>query len=433
MRRVIVLILLALATLFATEDGLAYKKIKCFMIQPPEQLLAGVKRVAVLDFDGPKGRDVTDYIVGALIEKDRGIRTIEGGLFSSSREGRTHQEWACSQVFDVVERSQLDKVLNEQKFGTTGLMDDSQAAQIGQVLGVDVIISGSVSSTHQDIPGKEQRTVYRKQEEGGNYTVVVDVLTRKVTGTIKMRIVSAETGQILGSKMASREYNKKVDQSDVAKLLSPEDAYWECLNSGAWEIVNYFCPHFDLVELELDKIKAKEFKDKAEDAAKLAERGDLDRAYPMFYALYQADAYNPSILYNLGVLNEVVGNFAEAKEMYEAALSLKSSEKGYQQGAARAQKALAYTNALNSIGVTVTAHEWNTSEEALAAASAEKVTVKGSSGDRQEVYQGPDETSAVVTRVPGGIELEVIAIEGDWYKVKLLGGKEGYIHKKKVK
>jgi hypothetical protein len=38
-----------------------------------------------------------------------------------------------------------------------------------------------------------------------------------------------------------------------------------------------------------------------------------------------------------------------------------------------------------------------------------------------------------VAKVPGEIQLLVIAKEGDWYNVKLpIGGKEGYIHEDRV-
>ncbi|HID39756.1 MAG TPA: hypothetical protein EYP36_09625 [Calditrichaeota bacterium] len=48
--------------------------------------------------------------------------------------------------FKVIERTQLEKVLNEQKLGASGLIDASTAAEFGRGLGVDAIIVGSVAS-----------------------------------------------------------------------------------------------------------------------------------------------------------------------------------------------------------------------------------------------------------------------------------------------
>ena len=48
--------------------------------------------------------------------------------------------------FKVIERTQLEKVLEEQKLGASGLIDASTAAEFGRGLGVDAIIVGSVAS-----------------------------------------------------------------------------------------------------------------------------------------------------------------------------------------------------------------------------------------------------------------------------------------------
>ncbi|MBD3333543.1 SH3 domain-containing protein [candidate division GN15 bacterium] len=50
-----------------------------------------------------------------------------------------------------------------------------------------------------------------------------------------------------------------------------------------------------------------------------------------------------------------------------------------------------------------------------------------------EIYTRPDENSEVAAKVPGGVQLEVIEDAGDWWLVKLLGGKQGYISKDDAK
>ena len=51
------------------------------------------------------------------------------------------------QRFKVMERSQLDKILQEQQLGASGVLDAQTAAQIGKGIGVDGIIIGSVAAT----------------------------------------------------------------------------------------------------------------------------------------------------------------------------------------------------------------------------------------------------------------------------------------------
>ena len=47
--------------------------------------------------------------------------------------------------FDVIERQLLNQVISEQKLGMTGLIDDKSAIAIGNLLGVDAIVSGTVT------------------------------------------------------------------------------------------------------------------------------------------------------------------------------------------------------------------------------------------------------------------------------------------------
>ncbi|KAA3617901.1 MAG: hypothetical protein D8M58_02260 [Calditrichaeota bacterium] len=49
--------------------------------------------------------------------------------------------------FKVIERSQLDKIIEEQQLGMSGILDASTAAELGKGLGVDAIIIGSVAAT----------------------------------------------------------------------------------------------------------------------------------------------------------------------------------------------------------------------------------------------------------------------------------------------
>ena len=50
-----------------------------------------------------------------------------------------------TQKFNVIERQLLNQVISEQKLGMTGLIDDESAIAIGKLLGVDAIVSGTIT------------------------------------------------------------------------------------------------------------------------------------------------------------------------------------------------------------------------------------------------------------------------------------------------
>ena len=47
--------------------------------------------------------------------------------------------------FEVVERRELARVLKEQKLGGSGLLNKKTIAKVGEVLGIDAIVTGSIA------------------------------------------------------------------------------------------------------------------------------------------------------------------------------------------------------------------------------------------------------------------------------------------------
>jgi len=77
---------------------------------------------------------------------------MQGDQSDSSKDmGKIVAEWLITGLvetgrFDVIERRLLEKLLDEQKLGATGAIDPNSAAQLGKILGVKTIVSGTVTS-----------------------------------------------------------------------------------------------------------------------------------------------------------------------------------------------------------------------------------------------------------------------------------------------
>lgn len=423
-------LLIALLILFSVSLVFPYKKIKVFVIETPDQVLPGVKQIAVLDFEGENdlGRNFADYLISQLLASDRGITDVSAGFLRARREGRTLQDGAFTNVFNVIERSRMMEVVEEQKLGAMGLLDASQAAQLGQILGVQALVMGNISYTHKDNSFQEKRTYRGKDKK--TYTKLVPCLERTVTVTVRARIISAESGQIIGVKEASRSNSDKKCEEDIGNVTPLAQMADDLARSASNEVVDYLAPRFVLEEFEFEKLKADNFKDVGDDAAEMAENFDVDGAYSIYKTIYEEDPYNPKVMYNLGILEEVVGNFDAAKGYYEMAAQLKSDEKKYKKALDRLEKKLTYLDALSQLGVELAGREWSQEKVDL---SEQKVEIKGGSDERFPIYQQPQEGSTVVAQVPGGLLFKVLAVEGDWYLIELLGGKSGYVHKDRAK
>jgi len=83
--------------------------------------------------------------------------------------------------FKLFERTQLEKILEEQKLGMTGLLDASTAAEIGKGIGVDAIVLGTVtrSGSHIGIDARlidtETAEIITAQDEMSTRTSIQDL------------------------------------------------------------------------------------------------------------------------------------------------------------------------------------------------------------------------------------------------------------------
>jgi len=125
----------------------------------------------------------------------------------------------------------------------------------------------------------------------------------------------------------------------------------------------------------------------------------------------------------------VVGNFSEAKEMYTNALQLEDNKR-FKKSISRVDRSIELFNALSTIGINLTKHNFETSQEAVAELKIEKIKIKGKREQRIEIKGTPQITGETIAKVPGGIQVKVIKYECGWYCVELPDGKQGYIQEK---
>jgi len=74
---------------------------------------------------------------------------LQGSGYETEDMGKIVAEWLVTALvkegrFEVIERRLLQKILGEHKLVMTGVVDEDSATQLGKLLGVKVIISGSV-------------------------------------------------------------------------------------------------------------------------------------------------------------------------------------------------------------------------------------------------------------------------------------------------
>ncbi len=393
-------------------------------MKAPEKALPGVQRVAVLDFgeennnyysdryDG-RGKKTTDQLLQAWMQEQRGIDKVSVGLFKVE-DGETFQKGVKTSIFSFVERTEMERILREQQLGMSGVIDDTQAAAVGKILGIDAIISGSTNWTENNENSSTRRV-------------------RKVRATISMKIISVTTGQVLAvfSKDAQRESSSSYDAksnswtTQTATNILVDQAFDALVKMAA----DYVCPIFEQVKPDYRKVKVKEHSAQGKKAMELLEdQKDYNGAFTIYKAIAEADPYCAEALCNIAHIYLTYGNFEKAVEYYKMAAEIDREEYGKE--LEFGQKKLDEVAVLASIGIKLPVIELSGNAHS---ASAKSVKTRGGKSDRYEVLAGPEKGASVVSKVPGDTEFEVRGDNGDFVKIKLLGGKEGFILKENVK
>jgi curli biogenesis system outer membrane secretion channel CsgG len=92
--------------------------------------------------------------------------------------------------FLVIERQEIERIIQEQQFGTSFMVTPETAPKVGQILGAELFIVGSVSEFGQ-----------KESNIGGGISVFGGgVSTKKSRAVIDIRLVNTSTGEIVAAE-----------------------------------------------------------------------------------------------------------------------------------------------------------------------------------------------------------------------------------------
>jgi len=312
MMRLSVLQILALFVLAACSP-----KVYVDAMKPAKYNVSDLQRVAVLDFEGPGS---------------------SGKVISSMF---TDKLWK-TQYFTLIERQEIEKVLNEHAFNMTGAVDDSTIVEFGRILGVDAIIVGHVNAyDSKDTRGKEkvkervftgkyekdedgkfiyEKDIFGKKQKKKIYEEVMvnqEFLLREATVSVSYRMVEIENASIRASDQGKQSFRKKYTK-DIDKI-PPEQ---ELLSSLSEQVVSQFIPG-----LTPHRVRLKKTLEKGNDAVNLgieyAKNGLWDEAINTWGEEARRNPKNAQAHYNLGIAYEVKGDMANAENAYREAMRIK--------------------------------------------------------------------------------------------------------------
>jgi curli biogenesis system outer membrane secretion channel CsgG len=312
-----VVLLLLMSCIFSC----AAPQVELDVKRPAEVDMSDYRKIAIANFCGPKR---------------------SGSQAASILTSQLHK----TGYFDILERQQMDKILDEQDFAASGLVDDATAAEIGKILGVQALIFGEVTTySAEDKQGKEK---VKKQVWTGEYQTDKDgniveeeglfgtkykqkkykeqfvnepYVVRSATVAIHFRVVDVNTGHLVAIKSESRSYNKKAAGTDqIGKLPDKQ----QILRNLTRKVVKTFVPHIAPYYTKTTKGFEKGT-GASKQAIKMAQSNLWDEALEIFEKEAR-DNPTPSNYYNLGVCYEALGMYDKAAKQYKKAINLKPKD-----------------------------------------------------------------------------------------------------------
>ena len=286
-------------------------------VVPPEMdIPSNIQNVAVLEFGGHQ----------------EGSRVVSGKL---------EQELLNNQHYKLIERSEIAAVISEKNFQQTDLVETNPAfLEAMKIKSVQAIITGSVATfsavTERGFDERPQQFLKERRRVGtdkrGNPIMEPVYETRIIrepwiqrsgNANATFKMVDAGTGQIISSVSKGGAYTTGKVKGDVVETDS------QVLEKAALDAVIKFIKDIS-PWTEVRRLALKRGPNCAV-GNNFAVNGLYDKAEAEFAAAAGVPG-NFAAFYNLGLVLEAEGRFAEAEQAFDRALSIRPTDREIMDG-----------------------------------------------------------------------------------------------------
>lgn len=225
-------------------------------------------------YEAARQKAITRIAVVAFEDKSGAHRSYGSlsDILTDSVISRILQDSSKSEFLEIITRSQMDQVIEEQRLSASGLIDESSAVSIGALLGAHEILSGKILQLNyippRTIVHESIETVSIEIEEEGSDSIEKEISCRfqKKTKTASLQILASYSivdvasgkintqesfsvteefsdswGQILSgdSRVLSSAQKELANRSEI-QAPSPQSMVNNAMDRLSHELVNHF-------------------------------------------------------------------------------------------------------------------------------------------------------------------------------------------------
>lgn len=242
---------------------------------------------------------------------------IEAKLSNKKIDGKNY--------FTMINRKDLDKIIQEQKIQNSGLVDVSTVVELGNLIGAEAIISGNAGrAALSDTYYTEPRVACADLKCKTFRTYNVRCTKRVVSLSAEIRMVDVAKGDIIYADTLQNSSQWSHCSDDSMTLPSKESAAQRLADDLAESFTAKLTPRyrsFEVVLLEKPDIDYTSGEKKLlEVSLEYIKQDRYDKAEKFLIDLIDSTrerSYVP--FYNLGVIKEAQGDYVQAQKYYTAA------------------------------------------------------------------------------------------------------------------
>jgi tetratricopeptide (TPR) repeat protein len=239
--------------------------------------------------------------------------------------------------FNLIEREKLSTIMSEQGLSSSGFVNPSDSIKLGQLSGVQVILTGSATYNIIDSRKDFPYFVSINESKAGFY------FQRDINLNLSYRVIDVTTGMVIGSKSIVESLELKTDTfpEDPKEVKAFESfskgAYYELyvynklpeweskitslITNASSKLVNQIAPHYIEVEKEIRNGNSQLMKDALEMSKKELWANAVEN-WQNVLSKAELKSDHENALYNLGMYYEISGNLNVASDYYNQAYQL---------------------------------------------------------------------------------------------------------------